>query len=343
MEDEQEVMLNVKWQKRIFSIELGRTETVGDLRARLFSLTDVLVEHQKLIGLPSVPMRVGTNSETRQLGSLKLKPEHSVLLVGTPSEEIAALEAHANAALDRFDVFDDLEDDLSSNLGDRVVDMASARRRLERRIATTNIHEINPPREGKRLLMLDIDFTVFDCKSSAPTVAELGRPGLHQFLASAYEHYDIIIWSQTSWRWLEAKITELGMLMNPDYKLMATLDRTSMFAVTSIRNAKRRTHEVKALEIIWRKYPDRYSAKNSIAVDDLRRNFMMNPQSGLRITPFKNAPLTRATDRELFNLEKYLRLIAEKEPDFTTLDHSKWKDYCKKHLDSSANGNGHPE
>lgn len=341
MEEEQEVVLNVKWQKRNFSIELGRAETVSDLRARLFSLTDVLVEHQKLIGLPSVSMRVGSKDETRQLGSLKLKPEHSVLLVGTPSEEIAALEAHANAALDRFDVFDDLEDDLASNLGDRVVDMASARRRLERRIATTNIQEINPPREGKRLLMLDIDFTVFDCKSTAPTVAELGRPGLHEFLASVYVNYDIIIWSQTSWRWLEAKITELGMLMNPEYKLMATLDRTSMFAVTSIRNAKRRTHEVKALEVIWRKYPERYSAKNSIAVDDLRRNFMMNPQSGLRISPFKNAPVTRATDRELYSLEKYLRLIAEKETDFTTLDHSKWKDYCKKNVDSSSASNGH--
>ena len=340
---EQEVVLNVKWQKRTFTIELVRTETIGDLRARLFSLTDVLVEHQKLIGLPSIPMKVGTDAETRQLGTLKLKPEHSLLLVGTPSEEIAALEAHANAAKTRYDVYDDFEDDLSPNQGDRIVDMASARRRLERRIATTTIQEINAPREGKRLLMLDIDYTVFDCKSTAPTVAELGRPGLHEFLASVYEDYDIIVWSQTSWRWLEAKITELGMLMNPEYKLMATLDRTSMFAVTSIRNAKRRTHEVKALELIWRKYPDRYSAKNTIAVDDLRRNFMMNPNEGLRITPFKNAPITRATDRELYNLKNYLRLIAKNEPDFTSLDHSKWKDYCKKNLDSSDTGNGNPE
>ena len=27
-----------------------------------------------------------------------------------------------------------------------------------------------------------------------------------------YPHYDIVIWSQTHWRWLETKLVELGMI-----------------------------------------------------------------------------------------------------------------------------------
>jgi len=46
----------------------------------------------------------------------------------------------------------------------------------------------------------------------------------------------------------------------------------------------------------------------------------MNPQSGLKITAFKNAPVSRKTDRELVALAKYLLQIV-KVPDFRTLDH----------------------
>jgi TFIIF-interacting CTD phosphatase-like protein len=31
------------------------------------------------------------------------------------------------------------------------------------------------------------------------------RPGLDAFLASVSKHYDLCIWSQTSWRWLEVR------------------------------------------------------------------------------------------------------------------------------------------
>lgn len=46
---------------------------------------------------------------------------------------------------------------------------------------------LNQPRPGKKLLVLDIDYTLFDHRSTAQTGAELMRPYLHEFLTSAYE------------------------------------------------------------------------------------------------------------------------------------------------------------
>ena len=53
---------------------------------------------------------------------------------------------------------------------------------------------LNAPRPGKKLLVADIDYTIFDLNSSAERAEELARPFLHQFFAAAYADYDIVIW-----------------------------------------------------------------------------------------------------------------------------------------------------
>ena len=40
--------------------------------------------------------------------------------------------------------------------------------------------------------------------------------------------------------------------------------------------------KVKPLGVIWGKYSN-WSPKNTIMFDDIRRNFIMNPQSGLKV------------------------------------------------------------
>ena len=42
-------------------------------------------------------------------------------------------------------------------------------------------------RPGKKLLVLDIDYTLFDHRSTAETGYELMRPFLHEFLTAAYQ------------------------------------------------------------------------------------------------------------------------------------------------------------
>jgi hypothetical protein len=54
-------------------------------------------------------------------------------------------------------------------------------------VQSIEVKILNPSREGKKLLVLDIDYTLFDHRSVAETGYELMRPFLHEFLTAAYE------------------------------------------------------------------------------------------------------------------------------------------------------------
>jgi ubiquitin-like domain-containing CTD phosphatase 1 len=197
--------------------------------------------------------------------------------------------------------------------------------KIKKRIETYKIQELNSLREGKKLLVLDIDYTLFDHRSVAGTGIELMRPYLHEFLTSAYKNYDIVIWSATNMKWINEKMKLLGVSNHPDYKIAFYLDSLAMI---SVYTPKYGVVDVKPLGIIWGKYKQ-FSAKNTIMFDDIRRNFIMNPQSGLRIKAFKQAHLNRHKDRELLKLSKYLESIAFLE-DFQNLNHRKWEEYRTK-------------
>lgn len=152
---------------------------------------------------------------------------------------------------------------------------------------------------------------------------ELMRPYLHEFLTSAYENYNIVIWSATGMVWIEEKMKLLGVTTHPDYKIWFYLDSTAMI---SVYIPEKGVVEVKPLGVIWGKYSE-YSSKNTIMFDDIRRNFLMNPRSGLRIRPFRQAHFNRDTDRELFKLMKYLKNIADNCEDFDRLNHRNWESY----------------
>jgi len=198
------------------------------------------------------------------------------------------------------------------------------------REATEKLHVnlIHPLRPGKKLLVLDIDYTILDTKpltSGSLPPSECARPLLHDFLEMIYSFYDICIWSQTSWIWLETKLVELGMIgSSRSYQISFVLDKTCMFTVFTERDGKPWSHSVKPLQIIWNKFPQ-YNATNTIHVDDLSRNFALNPKEGLKIPAFKNAHTPEAAaDRELSKLGQYLLHIALVE-DFRTLSHKDWK------------------
>lgn len=86
--------------------------------------------------------------------------------------------------------------------------------------------------------------------------------------------------------------------------------------------------DCKPLAFIWKKFPDHYCEDNTIMLDDLRRNYVMNPQNGLVIRAYKHAHRNRETDKELLYLTDYLLCIANM-PSLSTLNHRKWERYLQ--------------
>jgi len=294
------------------------------VKESLFKSTSVLPKRQKIVGLYSAtsPLTKGKSQaevDMMPLSQLSIPNKKKFMLVGTAEENIF-VELKAE---DMPDVFNDFDYD------PKTADPAHTEENLvkmHKRIKKAEIHLINQPRPGKKLLVLDLDYTLLDMKAldKITSTQEMMRPHLDEFLAAAYKKYDIAFWSQTHWKWIEMKLNEMGCFNNPNYQVLFALDRTTMFPITSRdKDGKDHTHEVKALEIIWTKLPQ-YSAKNTVHIDDLRRNFAMNPQSGLKIHAFKDAVESRKTDKELLYLTKYLEMIGDLE-DFSKLDHSAWK------------------
>ncbi|ROJ62556.1 Ubiquitin-like domain-containing CTD phosphatase 1 [Anabarilius grahami] len=232
------VSVIIKWGGQEYSIStLSEEDTVLDLKQSIKSLTGVLPERQKLLGLK---LKGKPADDDVKLGDLKLKPNTKIMMMGTREEK---------------------------------------------------------------------------------TGQELMRPYLHEFLTSAYEDYDIVIWSATSMKWIDAKMKELGVTDNPNYKITFMLDSAAMITV---HTPKRGVVEVKPLGVIWGKYSEFYDRKNTIMFDDIGRNFLMNPQNGLKIRPFMKAHLNREKDKELYKLSLYLKEIAKLE-DFSGLNHKHWE------------------
>jgi ubiquitin-like domain-containing CTD phosphatase 1 len=127
-------------------------------------------------------------------------------------------------------------------------------------------------------------------------------------------------------KWVELKMEQLGVLGNPDYKITALMDHLAMITVQSENQSRKKTFDCKPLGVIWAQFPEYYNEKNTIMFDDLRRNFVMNPQNGLVIKPFRKAHSNRDSDQELVKLTHYLLSIGDLE-DLSKLDHGKWESF----------------
>ncbi|OSX65602.1 hypothetical protein POSPLADRAFT_1073590 [Postia placenta MAD-698-R-SB12] len=328
-EAERWIHLQFTWSGKQFKLDIAESDRVFDLKAMLQSLTDVPPERQKILGL--VKGKLPPDEE--RLGDLKLVSGKKFTLVGTPQGH----EIKDPSQLEYLpDVFNDLDVDFSANPAAALAYMNDQRnlRKIREHSKKLKVDIIHPLREGKRLLVLDIDYTILDTKpltSGALPPHECARPGLHQFLEAVYPYYDICIWhvipSQTSWIWLETKLVELGMLGSAprNYQISFVLDKTCMFTVFSMREGKQYKHSVKALQIIWNHFPQ-FNASNTVHVDDLGRNFALNPNQGLKIPAFKDAHMPQSrSDQELDKVARYMIYIANTQEDFSKINHKDWR------------------
>ncbi|KAL6515200.1 hypothetical protein OROHE_018832 [Orobanche hederae] len=309
---EEELTLTVKWNGKEYTVRVCGQDTVWELKLRICEVTNVLPKRQKLL-YPKVASKLADDSLL--LSQIPLKASLKMTMIGTMEDDIIVDQAESPEIIDDLE----LEHDEAMDIKDNEVYKLKLRRRVEQ----YKIKVRNLCRKGKKLLVLDIDYTLFDHRSPAENPLELMRPYLHEFLSAVYAEYDIMIWSATSMKWVELKMGELGVLNNPNYKITALLDHLAMI---SVQSDTRGVFSCKPLGMIWSHFPEYYSAKNTIMFDDLRRNFVMNPQNGLVIKPFRKAHVNRNSDQELVKLTQYLLVIAELN-DLSSLDHKNWESF----------------
>ncbi|CAG0887336.1 unnamed protein product [Cyprideis torosa] len=308
----------VKWAGQEYKIcGLLPSCTVSDLKEAIREKTQVLPDRQKLLNLK---YKGKAAADDVPLAALELRPGFKVMMMGSREEAISKVLEEPGDSIDIVDDFDIGVEFIS------IPKRAEYISKVERRVKEYEIKMLSEPRDGKKLLVLDIDYTLFDHKSSAENGMELMRPYLHEFLQESYKHYDIVIWSATSMKWIEEKMKVLGVATHPNYKVAFYLDDLAMI---SVHIDGKGIVNVKPLRVIWDKFPGRWTEKNTIMFDDCSHNFLMNPQSGLKIRPFREAHLNRDTDAELLYLKRYLRLI-RKEEDFTVFNHRKWRKHLKR-------------
>ncbi|GAA0145204.1 hypothetical protein LIER_05450 [Lithospermum erythrorhizon] len=310
----EELTLTVKWSGKEYTVRVCGDDSIAELKRRISEVTNVLPKRQKLL-YPKVGSKL--SHDATLLSQLPLKASLKMTMIGTVEDDLLIDPVESPEILDDFELGQEEVIDIK--------DKDVNKQKLRRRVEQYKIETRNPCRKGKKLLVLDIDYTLFDHRSTAENPLELMRPYLHEFLTAAYAEYDIMIWSATNMKWVELKMAQLGVLDNTNYKITALLDHLAMITVQS---DTRGVFDCKPLGLIWAKFPEFYSSKNTIMFDDLRRNFVMNPQNGLTIRPFKKAHANRSNDQELMKLTQYLLAIAELD-DISKLDHKHWEYYTE--------------
>jgi ubiquitin-like domain-containing CTD phosphatase 1 len=360
------VTLIAKWGKEKVELnELTPNTNIAQVKDMISEKTNVLPKRQKLIGLVTLTKAKVTDevllselkpkskamTKTADDGSIR-SVKHNFILMGTAEKDIVVdPEDHDNLP----EVVDDFDLDFNAGSQEWLAHVATGQN-LKKFTESTAVNIIHESRKGKPLMVLDLDHTLLDFSrksieqaSTADRIAEVNgdtnmsaavagtnttqetiermkRPFMDEFLAKAYQSYDLVVWSQTSWRWLETKLIELGMLANPRYRFCFVLDKTSMFAITSTsRSGKKLKHYVKPLQIIWNKFPGTWGPHNTVHLDDLSRNFALNPNNGLKVSAFYRKKQGKK-DVELLGLARYLEKLALEVKDFTTVEMKYWQD-----------------
>ncbi|XP_011299565.1 uncharacterized protein [Fopius arisanus] len=189
---------------------------------------------------------------------------------------------------------------------------------MTKNLARHEIKLLNPWRDGKKLLVLDLGYTLCDPEFPSFPSVKARRPHLSQLLTRAYRYYDIVIWSDMSVEDSSEALGKMGIINDDNYRIALHLTVREMIVVKTVQYG---SGILKPLEFIWRKFPW-FSSRNTVIIDDNRWYFAMNYQSGCEVKPYKVR--NENLDVELEFLASYLEWIAFFE-DFENLNHENWR------------------
>jgi len=151
-----QVEILIKWNGKDFKINLLPSNCVEDLKEELSKQTNVLPQRQKLLGLKTKGGQMASSSTL--IDDLNYKPNTRIMMMGTVEEkidDINKIPENLSEVVDDFDIDKNVEE---VHLQNREENIAKINKRVKEYKATV----LNEPRVGKKLLVLDIDYTIFD-------------------------------------------------------------------------------------------------------------------------------------------------------------------------------------
>ncbi|XP_041441478.1 ubiquitin-like domain-containing CTD phosphatase 1 [Xenopus laevis] len=139
------------WGGQLFPLStLSEEDTVLDLEHFLKSLTGVLPESMKLLGLKYR----GKPAENLKLGVLKLKPKTKITMMGAWEESLEEVIGWPPNIDDVVNDFDIEEEVVEVKTEENVAKISCC-------VKDYKVEVLNPPREGNKLLIMDVDYTLF--------------------------------------------------------------------------------------------------------------------------------------------------------------------------------------
>lgn len=255
----------VKYGKEAETIEVPGDATVGELKRRLEAVFGVPFARQKLAGMKKA-------SDDTPLAQLALKRPQRIMLVGPRDEDLLReATAEERAALEKL--VDDVAPDQSARIAahKREVNLD----KVNRRVKEYEPRVVAGFRPGKKCIVFDVDYTLFDHRTVVERPHEQARPFALELFRAVFPFYNIVIFSAAGMDTIVRKLESLGLLSHPEFSIAVILDHGAMITVES---AKYGVVNTKPLGVLWGKYPEHVTPENSLMVDDLRRNFLMNPK-----------------------------------------------------------------
>ena len=146
---------NIKWNGKDVEAAIEATETVAGLKRVLEITTNVLVKKQKLLGLKTRAGKPATDETP--VSELLIKPNQKIMLMGTAEAQLEALAAQ-ELVEPHVQVHDDFADETEDAEPVELAKRPEVQEKLARRIKAAIIKEMNPPREGKKCAVFDIDY-----------------------------------------------------------------------------------------------------------------------------------------------------------------------------------------
>lgn len=165
----------IKWASKEYTFDnLESDNTILDLKESIYSETGVKPERQKLMGLKTRSSKFcrcvclllisnkhnvldsAFNDETK-LNEIVVRPGLKIMMIGSREEQIANIDLDPSEIPNVINDFDIDEDLNSIAIHNREEYLA----KIEKRIRDYKVTVFNPPRPGKKLLVLDIDYTLF--------------------------------------------------------------------------------------------------------------------------------------------------------------------------------------